>query len=64
MTRFEAEIAALHEHRQGRTIALMLQHTKAGDIASRASTEFFLPKGVFYETFPTHEMAHKPAGAA
>jgi hypothetical protein len=34
---FEAEIAAVDEHWQGRTIAVMLRHTKAGDIgASRA----------------------------
>jgi hypothetical protein len=42
MTRFRAEIAALDEHWQGGTIAVMLRHAKAGDIgASRAGNADF-----------------------
>jgi hypothetical protein len=31
MTRFRGESAALDEHWQGRTIAVVLRHTEAGD---------------------------------
>jgi hypothetical protein len=41
MADFEAEIACLDEHWQGRTIAVMLRHAQAGDIGAPSAENVF-----------------------